>query len=121
MVGAAEGMTMDQPALSFPFLRMSCILTVPTISDVPGTRAGFEATRCGQATPATAMFLYHAVHDQATEIADVDKLAEKYRNAGVDVVYRRYRFGEHIMVMFRAVSSALRFLAERFVTASRPD
>ena len=114
MVAAAADMTMEQLAMSFPFVRMSSILTVPTISDVPGTRAGFEAARCGQATPATALFLYHAVHDQATEIADVDKLAEKYTREGVDVTYRRFRFGEHIIVMIRAVPGALRFLAKRF-------
>jgi pimeloyl-ACP methyl ester carboxylesterase len=114
MVEAAAEMTMEQLALSFPFVRMSSILTVPTISDVPGTRAGFEAIRCGQATPATAVFLYHAVHDQAPAIADVDKLVEKYRREGVDVTYRRFRFGEHVIVMIRGVPSALRFLAERF-------
>lgn len=113
MVASAQEMTMEQLALSFPFVRMSSILTVPTISDVPGTRPAFEATRCGQATPRAAMFLYHAVHDQATEIADVDKLVEKYRNEGVGVAYRRYRFGEHIIVMIRAAPDALAFLAER--------
>ena len=104
---------MEQLALSFPFVRMSSILTLPTISDLPGAMACFEATRCGQATPTTAMFLYHAIHDQATEIGDVDNLVEKYRQEGVDVTYRRYRFGEHLIVMFRAVPAALRFLAAR--------
>jgi acetyl esterase/lipase len=113
MVAAAEEMTMEQLALSFPFVRMSRILTVPTINDVPGAPAGFEATRCGQATPTSPMFLYHAVHDQATDIGDVDRLVEKYREEGVDVTYRRYRFGEHLIVMFRAVPTALRFLAQR--------
>lgn len=112
MVAAADEMTMEQLAMSFPFVRMSSILTVPTVSDLPGARAAFEATRCGQATPATAMFLYHAVHDQATSVADVDKLVEKYRSEGVDVTYRRYRFGEHLIVMFRAVPTVLRFLAQ---------
>ncbi|HUF32528.1 MAG TPA: lipase family protein [Acidimicrobiales bacterium] len=113
MVAAAEEMTMEQLAMSFPFVRMSSILSVPTISDLPGARAGFAATRCGQATPATPMFLYHAVHDQATEITDVDKLVQKYRGEEVDITYRRYRFGEHLIVMFRAVPAALRFLAKR--------
>lgn len=113
MVAAAQEMTMEQLALSYPFVRMSSILTVPTISDVPGATAGFAATRCGQATPATAMFMYHAIHDQATEIADVDKLVAKYRAEGVDVTYRRYRFGEHMIVMFRAVPAVLCFLAQR--------
>ena len=114
MVAAAEEMTMEQLAMSFPFVRMSSILTVPTISELPGARAGFEATRCGQGTPATAMLLYHAVHDQATSVADVDKLVDKYRSEGVDVVYRRYRFGEHMIVMARGVPAALRYLTDRF-------
>lgn len=114
MVAAAEQMTMEQLALSFPFLRMSSILTVPSILDVPGTRAAFEATRCGQAAPSTSLFLYHAIHDQAPAIADVDELVETYRRDGVDVTYRRYRLGEHLIVMFRAVRPALRFLANRF-------
>lgn len=113
LVAAAEEMTMEQLAMSFAFVRMSSVLTVPTVSDVPGALAAFEATRCGQATPATPLFLYHAVHDQAPAIADVDELVEKYRDEGVDVTYRRYRFGEHLIVMFRAVPSALRFLAAR--------
>jgi pimeloyl-ACP methyl ester carboxylesterase len=120
MVAAAEEMTMEQLAMSFPFVRMSSILTVPTVSEVPGARACFEATRCGQGTPRTAMYLYHAVHDQAPAIADVDALVERYRGDGVDVAYRRYRFGEHLIVMFRAVPSALRFLAGRVRDAPTP-
>jgi hypothetical protein len=82
------------------------------MAELPGAQAGFEATRCGQETPRAAMFLYHAVHDQATEIADVDTLVDRYRRAGVDVTYRRYRFGEHLIVMFRAVPAVLRFLEQ---------
>ena len=113
LVAAAQEMTMEQLALAFPFLRMSTILTVPTVTDLPGAPGGFEATRCGQATPAADVLLYHAIHDQATEIADVDELVEAYRREGVDVAYRRYRFGEHLIVMARAVPLVLRFLAKR--------
>lgn len=113
MVAAAQDMTMEQLALSFPFLRMSSILTVPSITELPGARECFEATRCGQATPTTAMFIYHAIHDQAPDIADVDKLVDKYRSEDVDVTYRRYRLGEHLIVMFRALPAALRFLSSR--------
>jgi hypothetical protein len=60
------------------------------------------------------MYLYHAVHDQYPAIADVDKLVEKYRREGVDVTYRRFRFGEHVIVAFTGIPSALRFLSERF-------
>jgi hypothetical protein len=60
------------------------------------------------------LYLYHAVHDQNLAIADVDELVDTYRREGVDVTYRRFRFGEHIIVMFTGVPSSLRFLSERF-------
>ena len=62
----------------------------------------------------TAMHLYHAVHDKYPAVADVDKLVEKYRREGVDVTYRRFRFGGHVTVSFAGVPGALRFLSERF-------
>jgi predicted esterase len=77
-------------------------------------RAALEATRLGQATPKTTMCLYHAVHDRYPAIADVDKLVEKYRREGVDVTYRRFRFGGHMIVALTGMPSALRFLSERF-------
>ncbi len=73
-----------------------------------------EAIRLGQAAPQTAMHLYHAVHDKYPAIADVDKLVEKYRREGVDVTYRRFRFGGHVAVALTGVSGALRFLSEQF-------
>jgi hypothetical protein len=77
-------------------------------------RAALEAVRLGQASPTTTMYLYHAVHDQYPAIADVDKLVEKYRREGVDVTYRRFGFGEHVIVALTGVPSSLRFLSERF-------
>jgi hypothetical protein len=44
----------------------------------------------------------------------VDKLVEKYRRAGVDVTYRRFRFGKHVITSLTGVPSARRFLGERF-------
>jgi triacylglycerol lipase len=84
------------------------------VLEIPGMRAALEASRLGQATPPTAMHLYHAVHDKYPAIADVDKLVEKYRREGVNVTYRRFRFGGHVIVTFAGVPGALRFLNERF-------
>jgi len=114
MVASAAEMTVVQLILSFPFLRWSDYLTVPGVLEVPGMRAAIAATRLGQATPTTSMYVYHAVHDQYPAIADVDKLVEKYRREGVDVTYRRFRFGGHLIVMLTGVPSSLRFLGERF-------
>jgi hypothetical protein len=78
MVAAAAEMTMEQLVASSPFVRWNDYLTVPSVFEIPGMRAAFEAGRLGQATPITTMHLYHAVHDKYPAIADVDKLVEKY-------------------------------------------
>lgn len=114
MVAAAAEMTMEQLVASFPFVRWSDHLTVPSVFEIPGMRAAFEAGRLGQATPMTTLHLYHAVHDKYPAIADVDKLVEKYRREGVDVTYRRFRFGGHMTVAFTGAPGSLRFLSERF-------
>jgi Secretory lipase len=114
MVAAAADMTFHQLIMSFPFLHWGDYLTVPGVFEIPGLRTAFEAIRLGQATPMTSVYLYHAVHDQYPAIADVDKLVEKYRREGVDVTYRRFRFGEHMIVALTGVQSSLRFLSERF-------
>jgi triacylglycerol lipase len=110
-------MTVEQLITSFPFLRCSDYLTVPSVLEISGMRAAMEACRLGQATPPTAMHLYHAVHDKYPPISDVDKLVEKYRREGVDVTYRRFRFGGHVIVTFAGVPGALRFLSKRFGTS----
>jgi Secretory lipase len=117
IVAAAADMTVEQLIMSFPFIRWSDHLTVPSVLEIPGMRAAFEACRLGQATPSTAMYLYHAVHDKYPPIADVDQLVKKYRREGVDVTYRRFRRGGHVTVMFAGVPGALRFLSARFASS----
>jgi hypothetical protein len=114
MVASAAEMTLVQLFLSFPFLRWGEYLTVPSVMDIPGLRAAFEADRLGQATPTTAMYLYHGVHEQNLPIADADKFVDTYRRQGADVTYRRIRFAEHLIAMITGMPGALRFLTERF-------
>ena len=111
---AAADMTVEQLVMNFAFVRCSDYLTVSSVLEIPGMRAALEAIRLGRATPQTAMHLYHAVHDKYPAIADVDKLVETYRCEGVDVTYRRFRFGGHVTVALTGVSGALRFLSEQF-------
>lgn len=123
MVAAAAEMTVEQLVMSFPFLRWSDQLTVAGVLEIPGMRAALEACRLGQATPTAPVYLYHAVHDQFPAIADVDRLVEHYRREGVDVTYRRFRFGEHMTVAVAGVPGSLRFLKDRLDSppgASRP-
>ena len=77
-------------------------------------RAVFETVRLGQATPMTPLHLYHAVHDKYPAIADVVKLVDKYRREGIDVSYRRFRFGGHMSAAPAGAPGSLRFLSERF-------
>jgi hypothetical protein len=114
MVAAAAEMSAQQLFMSFPFLHCGHYLTVPSVFDIPGLRAAFEASRLGQGTPTTALYLYHGVHEQNLAIGDADKFVEAYRSAGASVTYRRLRFGEHIIVAATGAAGALRFLTERF-------
>ena len=114
MVAAATEMNMEQLIASFPFVRWTDILTVPSVFEIPGMRAVFETVRLGQATPMTALHLYHAVHDKYPAIGDVDKLVDKYRREGVDVTYRRFGFGGHVTAAPMGAPGSLRFLSERF-------
>jgi hypothetical protein len=114
MVASASEMTLFQIIASFPFVRCSDYLTVPTVFDIPGMRAAMEAVRLGQATPTSSIYVYHAVHDRYPAIADVDNLVEKYRREGVDVTYRRFGFGGHATATVIGAPGALRFLSDRF-------
>ncbi len=76
-------------------------------------RHALESIRLGQATPTAPTYLYHAVRDQYPAIADVDKLVDKYRHEGLDVTYRRFRFGKHAIVAITGIRSAVRFLSHR--------
>lgn len=114
IVASAAEMTADQLFMSFPFLHWGDYLTVPSVLDIPGLRAAFDANRFGQSTPTTALYLYHGVHEQNLPIADADKFVETYRREGANVTYHRVRFGEHMIVAVTGVPGALRFLSERF-------
>jgi hypothetical protein len=114
MVAAAAEMTMEQLVANFPFVRCSDFLTVPSVLDIPGMRAALEQGRLGGATPMIPLHLYHAVHDKYPAVADVDRLVEQYRREGVDVTYRRFRFGGHVPAALAGVPGSLRFLGKRF-------
>ena len=117
IVAAAAEMTADQLLMSFPFLHWRDYLTVPSVMDIPGLRAAFAANRFGQAPPTTALYVYHGVHEQNLPIADADRFVEAYRREGVDVTYRRIRFGEHVIVTLIGLPGALRFLSARFAAS----
>jgi pimeloyl-ACP methyl ester carboxylesterase len=60
MVTSAAQMTVEQLFMSFPFLHWGNYLTVPSVLEMPGLRAAFEANQFPQATPTTKMYLYRS-------------------------------------------------------------
>lgn len=117
IIGAASDMTMEQLAVNYPFLEWGDYLTVEGVRDIPGMRDALDAIRLGHDTPRAKVYLYHAIHDQNLPVADLDELVQKYRDEGADVSYRRFRFGEHMIVMATGMRSALRFLTAEFSPA----
>jgi hypothetical protein len=115
-VAAAADMRMIQLALTFPFLHWADYLTVPSVLDIPGLLAAFEANRFGLAAPAAPLYLYHGVLEQNLPIAEADEFVNAYRRMGADVMYHRIRFGEHLVSAAIGAPGALRFLTERFDT-----
>lgn len=110
VLGAAADMTMEQLAVNYPFLEWGDYLTVPSVRDIPGMREALDAIRLGHGTPTVPLYLYHAIRDQNLPIADVDELVAEYRRGEAEVSYRRYRLGEHMIVMGTGARSAIRFL-----------
>ena len=82
MVAAASDMSMEQLVASFPFVRWSDLLTVPSVADIPGIR--LEDGSLGHATPITALHLYQGALDNYssrahafTENRDVGDVADE--------------------------------------------
>jgi hypothetical protein len=114
LVEAATDLRLVQLLLTFPFLHWADYLTVPDVLDLPGLRSAFEANRFGLAAPAAPLYVYHGVLEQNLRIEEADGFVEAYRRMGVDVTYRRIRFGEHLLTAALGAPGALRFLSERF-------
>ncbi len=114
MVSSAAEMSAEQLLMSFPFLHWGDYLTVPSVLDIPGLRTAFELNRLGQVTPTTALYLYHAVHEQNLPIADADNFVDAYRREGADVTYQRMRLGGHMTAAVSGAPGALRFLSTQF-------
>src|SRR5204863_7772715 len=64
LVAAAAGMTIEQLVMSFPFLRLSDYLTVPSVLEIPGMRTALVAVRYGWGSPQPVMSLSRGVNDQ---------------------------------------------------------
>jgi hypothetical protein len=110
--------TVEEICAYFPFRRLSELMDASSPFELPETQAVFKRDHLGQAFPAAATYIYHSVFDQLLPINGVDTLVAAYRQAGVDVRYRRSRLGEHVLCAATGVPGALRFLASKFSRAA---
>lgn len=71
------------------------------------------ATVMGQHIPTIPLFIYKAVGDEISPVADTDEVVATYCSAGATVEYHRDVIGEHISEAIFGSASALSWVADR--------
>ncbi|CAH0351136.1 lipase family protein [Aquabacterium sp. CECT 9606] len=100
------------PLVAFAFQKMSSLVTVPDLLQVPGVKAVIAENRLGQRTPGAPMYIYQGTLDEMMPIADVDGLVKKYCAAGVKLTYKK-SFNDHILLAITGYGNAFSFLKDR--------
>lgn len=77
---------------------------------VPASVAHWGATMGLRDTPRAPLFVYKAVGDEVSPIADTDALVAKYCAAGATIEYNRNGFGEHVSEAVLGSGGAFAFL-----------
>jgi hypothetical protein len=72
------------------------------------------ATMGTHGTPSMPIFVYKAVADEISPIADTDALVKQFCDAGVSITYVRDSFGEHFTQASTSTGDVLNYLTERF-------
>ncbi|KAI4672754.1 uncharacterized protein J4E78_001256 [Alternaria triticimaculans] len=65
-------------------------------------------------TPSMPIFVYKAVKDEISPIADTDALVDQFCKAGVSITYVRDSFGEHFTQAATSTGDVLNYLTDRF-------
>jgi hypothetical protein len=79
-----------------------------------------DATMSLHGTPSMPIFVYKAVADEISHIADTDALVEQFCNAGVSITYVRDSFGEHLTQASTSTGDVLNYLTDRFNNLTIP-
>lgn len=119
MLAKAQNMCLGQfltgapdPLTSFLFQKMSNLVTVPDLLEVPVVKGIIAENRLGQRTPGAPMYIYEGTADELMPVADVDGLVKKYCAAGVKVTYSR-TFNDHILLAVTGFGKAFSFVKDR--------
>ncbi|KAI7128702.1 hypothetical protein KC352_g31636 [Hortaea werneckii] len=71
--------------------------------------------------PQMPLFVYKAIADELTPIADTDKLVQSYCDVGVNVVYKRNTVGGHLAAQTNGHSQAWNFLKSVLTGSYEPE
>lgn len=71
------------------------------------------ATMGRRSTPTIPMFVYKAIGDEISHVADTDALVEKYCADGARIEYERNLVGEHVSEAILGSGAAVNFLIDR--------
>lgn len=65
-------------------------------------------------TPQFPLYVYKAVQDEVSKVAETDALVKKYCNAGVSIQYHRDPTGDHLTETIQGADAALAWVVDRF-------
>lgn len=89
------------------FNNFTAFLSDPIIQNIIDTKA----TGGYHGVPASPMYIYKAVGDEAAPIADTDALVERFCGVGANILYQRNSIGGHLAGYYNMMPTAMPFLA----------
>lgn len=106
-LGANEMMYMNQDMLSY-FKDHDFLKTDPEVRSI------ITDNDLGKATPVNVpMYVYKAVHDDVSPVADTDALVKQYCAGGAQIQYVRDELSNHVTLAITGVPGALEWLSYR--------
>ncbi|GAM48867.1 hypothetical protein NSK11_contig00094-0021 [Nocardia seriolae] len=102
---------------AYPMLRLSDRTATPggvSLLDIPSIATVLASLRAGAyGTPSAPLYIYHAMNDEVSPIADTDALIGDYCARGVNVTYRKLPGVEHLTGNVAGSPAALDWLGDR--------
>ncbi|KAF2159512.1 hypothetical protein M409DRAFT_70962 [Zasmidium cellare ATCC 36951] len=81
---------------------------------IPQSVITYGASMGFRATPQAPLYVYKAIGDEISPVADTDALVSKYCAAGATIQYARNAVGEHVAEAILGSGGAFGFLMDRF-------
>jgi alpha-beta hydrolase superfamily lysophospholipase len=116
LLDRVEKMTTMAAVITMVRKDMGSVVDLPLeeILDTPAVQQVFADIKLGTAAPKPPVLIVQAVHDQIVSVADIDALADTYRDGGSAVTYHRDLFSEHMLLHPMSAPMTLRWLRDRF-------